>query len=85
MAKSKSTRARRAQPRPSTAGEPRSLFPVTAVDKVISAKSIVQAVIAAEESGSLSDQNFDASWALNVAVELLEQAGEQMDSQDARS
>ncbi len=47
--------------------------------KLISAKSIVQAVVAAESSGNLEGANYDASYPLKVAVDLIECALNQLD------
>ncbi len=46
---------------------------------VITAKSIVQAVIAARESGALDGENYDPSYPLWQAVELLEQVTDELD------
>jgi hypothetical protein len=53
-------------------------FPATVDDKLICAKSVVQAVLAAHDSGALDDHNYDLHWPLNLAVELLEQAFAQL-------
>jgi hypothetical protein len=45
-------------------------------DKLVCAKSVVHAVRAAHDSGSL-DHNYDLHWPLNLAVDLLEQASTQ--------
>jgi len=55
-----------------------SQAPRTADEKVTVAKSIVQAVMAAHDSGNLEDENYDIHWPLSMAIELLEQASAQM-------
>ena len=55
-------------------------FNRSAAEKVMSARSILQAVIVAEDSGSAEG---DATWALRVATELLERALEQMDEEES--
>jgi len=63
-------------------------FPATVDDKLICAKSVVQAVLAAHDSGALDEHNYDLHWPLNLAVELLEQASAQLGNaklQEARS
>lgn len=47
-------------------------------EKVVIAKSIVQAVIAAHNSGGLDDENYDLSYPLWQVVRLLEQVSEQL-------
>ncbi len=86
MGTKKSTRARGRKPVPVISHQPGKgpvvslvpSFPETASEKIVCAKSIVQAVIAAHDSGNLSDQNYDISWPLEVAVTLLEQACEKV-------
>jgi hypothetical protein len=56
-------------------------FPKSVEEKVIVAKSIVQAVVAAHDSGALNDANYDVSWPLNMVIELLEQAANQIDQE----
>jgi hypothetical protein len=63
----------------STRPEP---FPQKADEKVICAKNIVQAMIAASDSGALTDANYDVHWPLSVVVDLLEQAVEQIDHEE---
>jgi hypothetical protein len=46
--------------------------------KIICAKTIVQAVIAAQEQMSEAD-DYDPHWPLSVAVQLLEEAHRQLD------
>lgn len=53
-------------------------FPATADQKIICAKSIIQANVAAHDAEALSDENYDIHWPLSLAVELLEQASQQM-------
>ena len=55
-------------------------FPQSASDKLVCAKSIIQAVVAAEDTGALVDENYDLHWPLSVAVELLEQADRQINA-----
>jgi hypothetical protein len=54
-------------------------FPQSADEKVIVAKSIVQAVVAASDAGGLDVANYDIHWPLSMAVDLLEQASAQME------
>lgn len=49
-----------------------------AAGKIIEAKTIVQAVVAAHHSGNLDGKNYEMTWALDAAVELLEQASQQV-------
>lgn len=49
-------------------------FPVTAEEKIICAKSIVQAVVAAHDAQSLDDENYDIHFPLSLAVQLLNDA-----------
>jgi hypothetical protein len=49
-------------------------FPKSIEEKVVVAKSIVQAALAAYGSGNLDDANYDIRWPLDMAIELLEQA-----------
>lgn len=53
-------------------------FPESADEKIIVAKSIVQAVVAANDAGALDDANYDLHWPLSMAVDLLEQASSQL-------
>lgn len=46
--------------------------------KIIEAKTIVQAVVAAHHGASMDGKNYEMSWALDAAVELLEQANRQV-------
>jgi hypothetical protein len=52
--------------------------PRTADEKVTVAKSIVQAALAAHDSGELEDKNYDIHWPLSMVIDLLEQASAQM-------
>lgn len=54
-------------------------FPESVEEKVIVAKSIVLAVMAAQQSGELEGENYDQVWPLKMAAELLEQATDQLD------
>jgi hypothetical protein len=60
-------------------------FPKTVEEKIIVAKTIAQAVIAADHSGELSDENYDRFWALRMVTELLEQAADQIDGEGGPS
>ncbi len=62
---------------PSQSPPPR--FPKSVEEKVTVAKSIVLACVAAHDSGNLEDANYDMRWPLNMVVELLEQAADQID------
>ncbi len=59
-------------------------FPQTPDAKVTCAKHIIQAVCTAHDSGPLEGQNFDIHWPLSLAVELLEQAGGQLDRESSK-
>lgn len=54
-------------------------FPKSADEKIVVAKSIVQAVVAANDAGALDDANYDLHWPLSMAVDLLEQASSQLE------
>jgi hypothetical protein len=58
---------------------PPTRFPHSVEEKVIVAKSIVMAVIAADQSGNLDGDNYDCVWPLRMVTELLEQAADQID------
>lgn len=62
--------------------EPPPRFPKSVEEKVIAAKSIVMAVIAADESGNLDGENYDRSWPLRMVTELLDQAADQIDREE---
>jgi hypothetical protein len=49
-------------------------FPQSVDEKIVVAKSIVQAVIAAHDAGAMEGENYDIHWPLRMAVYLLEQA-----------
>lgn len=53
--------------------------PRSADEKILIAKSIVQAVVAAKDAGALEDANYDIHWPLSMAVDLLEEASLQME------
>jgi hypothetical protein len=53
-------------------------FPQSADDKIVVAKSIIQAVVAAHDAGAMDGENYDIHWPLHMAIDLLEQASEQM-------
>ncbi len=53
-------------------------FPQSADDKVVVAKSIVQAVVAAHDAGAMDGENYDIHWPLSMTIDLLEQASEQL-------
>jgi hypothetical protein len=57
-------------------------YPKTVTEKVICAKSIIQAVVAAHDAGSLEGENYEMSFPLNLAAELLEQATLQGDEEE---
>ena len=60
-------------------------FPETVDDKIVCAKSIVQAVVAAHDAGQ-DMGNYDLHWPLSLAVEILDQAAEQFSkAEEARS
>jgi hypothetical protein len=53
-------------------------FPQSADDKIVVAKSIIQAVVAAHDAETLTDANYDIHWPLSMAIDLLEQASGQL-------
>jgi hypothetical protein len=53
--------------------------PQSADDKIVVAKSIVQAVVAAHDAGTMDGENYDIHWPLSMAIDLLEQASSQLD------
>lgn len=55
-------------------------FPQTASLKVVCAKSILKAVMAAEDSTAVMNANYDIHWPISLAIELLEQADQQIHS-----
>ena len=59
--------------------QPKARWPQSVDDKLVTAKNIIQAAIAAEESGNLEGKNYDPAWPLWMAEELLERAIEQLD------
>jgi hypothetical protein len=83
MAKSKSTVKAKGpisfSPRRGLLVSTRSQFPQSADEKIIVAKSIVQAVVAANDACALNDANYDIHWPLSMAVDLLEQASSQLE------
>jgi hypothetical protein len=54
-------------------------FPQSADDKIVVAKSIIQAVVAAHDAGTMDGENYDIHWPLSMAIDLLEQASGQLD------
>lgn len=54
-------------------------FPKSVEEKIVVAKSIVLAVMAAKQSGELEGENYDQVWPLKMAAELLDQATDQLD------
>lgn len=52
--------------------------PKAADEKIVAAKSIVQAVVAAHNAGSMEGENYDIHWPLQEAIYLLERASEQL-------
>lgn len=53
-------------------------FPESADDKVVVAKSIIQAVVAAHDAETMDGKNYDIHWPLSMAIDLLEQASGQL-------
>jgi hypothetical protein len=53
-------------------------FPAAIGDKLICAKSVIQAVRAAHDTQALDGENYDMSWPLSLAIDLLEQASAQL-------
>jgi hypothetical protein len=87
MANSKSTvrkaaRGKRISPRGPISHVPgrglmvstRAQFPESADEKIIVARSIVLAVVAAHDAGAMEGENYDIHWPLHMAINLLEQA-----------
>jgi len=64
-----------------TEPRPAARFPMTVEEKIIVAKSIVMAVVAADQSGNLNEENYDQCWPLKMATELLDQAADQIDQE----
>jgi hypothetical protein len=63
-------------------------FPAAIGDKVICAKSVIQAVRAAHDTQALDGENYDLSWPLGLAIDLLEQASHELtkaEDREARS
>jgi hypothetical protein len=97
VARAKSTRATRRNPaRPLMSHQPgkglvtsmEARFPATIADKLVCAKSVVQAVRAAHDSQALDGENYDLSWPLGVVIDLLEQASQDLskaEDKEARS
>lgn len=56
-----------------------SRYPQSADDKIVVAKSIIQAVVAAHDAGTMDGENYDIHWPLHMAIDLLEQASAQLD------
>jgi len=59
-------------------------FPESVDDKIVCAKSIIQAVVAAHDAAQHMG-NYDLHWPLSLAVEILEQAAEQFSKEGVRS
>jgi hypothetical protein len=91
MAKSKHTvkkapKGKRAAPKGPISYSPRhglmvstqARFPETTDDKIVVAKSIIQAVVAAHDASALDGENYDIHWPLSMAIDLLEQASGQL-------
>jgi hypothetical protein len=59
-------------------------WPVSTQDKVTTAKCIVQAVLAADNSGAFpgDDDNYDLHYPLSMAIALLEEAAEAIGNSD---
>jgi hypothetical protein len=47
-------------------------------EKLVCAKSVVQAVRAAHDTQALDGENYDLSWPLSLAITLLEQVSEEL-------
>jgi hypothetical protein len=83
----KSKRARGAAPKGPVSHSPgrglmvstQARFPQSADDKIVVAKSIIQAVVAAHDAGAMDGENYDIHWPLSMAIDLLEQASGQLD------
>jgi hypothetical protein len=68
----------RHQPRKGLVVSTEARFPATIDDKLICAKSVIQAVRAAHDTQALDGENYDMSWPLSLAIDLLEQASAQL-------
>jgi hypothetical protein len=64
--------ARKSVPRPKGRSRP----PMTVDEKIVCAKSVIQAVVAAHDAAQ-DMGNYDIHWPLCLAVEILEQAANQ--------
>lgn len=58
----------------------RARFPESADQKVVVAKSIIQAVLAAHDTGAMDGENYDIHWPLSMVIDILEQATAQLDA-----
>lgn len=63
---------------------PESRFPATASEKVVTAKTIVQAVLAVQDSEA-PPENYDMHWPLSMAIELLSEALEAIERMESSS
>ena len=81
MAKRSVPRARRRKTVSERPAEEAS-FPATADHKIVCAKHVIQAVIAAHDCGALEGEDYDIHWPLSLAATLLAQASDQLDKQE---
>jgi hypothetical protein len=73
-----------ARKRPVDAAAPPAPFPATASDRIVCAKSVIQAVVAAHDAEAMEGKNYDIHYPLSLVVELLEQAMEQVSAFEDR-
>jgi hypothetical protein len=59
-------------------------LPGTISDKLICAKSVIQAVRAAHDTQALDGENYDLSWPLGLAIDLLEKASQELSKAEDR-
>ena len=84
MAKPKSLRSvqHKAGQRPVISNGTRPLAAIN--DNLIGAKSVIQAVRAAHDTQALDGENYDMSWPLGLAINLLEQASQELSKAEDR-
>lgn len=58
--------------------------PTSIGDKIICAKSVMQAIRAAHDSQALDGENYDVGWPLGLAIDLLEEASNQLSKAETR-
>lgn len=58
--------------------------PTSIADKITCAKSVMQAVRAAHDAQSLEGENYDIGWPLGLAIDLLEEASQELSEAETR-